>query len=164
MLRAVAPRSLQRTSGRLRVSALHRHQVNALRRFSTEPSATNRRGNFFITLGWAMLGVLAIDQALQYKHSLEAQERLDILQAMQEEADQENQHDMSSYNNAPTLFQCQVMHTEPSLDGSKMLRNVHVGDKVEVVEAEVGPNQMYHLCRTSKGFGWYPVPFLKRLG
>jgi len=53
----------------------------------------------------------------------------------------------------------------PTLDGTKMLANIRVGDVLEIVEAKVGPSQAYHLCRRPaqgrrpQSMGWYSVEF-----
>jgi hypothetical protein len=40
----------------------------------------------------------------------------------------------------PMLFECKIIHTEASLDGTKMLRHVQVGDVIQVLESNIGPN------------------------
>lgn len=124
------------------------------------------RGNFWIRLGWAILALAAIDQALQYKQEMEAKEHRRMLYQMQEEANHENEVQWE-VEGKPVLFSCKIMHTEISLDGTKMLRNIAVGDEVEVLEADIGPNKAYHLCRNPNSdrpgsIGWYPIEFMKR--
>jgi len=136
---------------------------------STSPTPPRRRGNVFIGVGWALLGLVAVDQILQYKQEYEAREHRQILYQMQAEANDENevQWDVT----LPTLYTCKVSRTEISLDGTKMLRNVRLGDVVEILETKIGPNQAYHLCRnpaaTSKNrpgsIGWYPLKYLERI-
>ena len=134
---------------------------------SESPSTGRRGGGLFIGLGWALLGLLAIDQILQYRQEQEAQEHRRVLYRMQEEANQQNVAPWDS--TLPTLFQCRIIHKEPSLDGTKMLRNIGVGDVVEVLEAGVGPNQAYHLCRRKDvtnrpgAVGWYPIQYLEQV-
>jgi hypothetical protein len=114
------------------------------------------------------LGLVTIDQILQYRQEQEAEEHRRVLYQMQEDA---NQHNQAQWDDSlPTLFQCKIIHTEPSLDGTKMLRHVGVGDVVEILETDIGPNQAYHLCRrinpTSNrpgSIGWYPIQYLERI-
>ena len=78
---------------------------------------------------------------------------------MQQEANEMNRPEWD--NSLPTLFQCKIAFVEPSLDGTKMLANIRVGDVVEIFEAKVGPNEAYHLCRRPaqgrrpESMGWY---------
>jgi hypothetical protein len=52
-----------------------------------------------------------------------------------------------------------------------MLRNIVVGDVVEIMEEDIGPNKAYHLCRSvpsssnrEKGsIGWYPSQYMEKL-
>lgn len=139
------------------------------------------RGNWFVGLGWALLGLVVLDQVLQYRQEEEAQDRRSLLARMQYEADTENVADFDG--TLPALFRCRVVLVEPSLDGTKMLMKgggLRLGDVVEVLEADVGPNRAYHLCRLrrqlsgtasnsnvtksmSPSIGWYPVEFLERV-
>jgi hypothetical protein len=146
-------------------------------------------GNWFLGLGWTLLALVVLDQALQYKQEEEAKYRRRLLAQMQYEADSENVADFD--DNLPALFECKVRHIEASLDGTMMLTRagrpglpLRVGEVVEVVEANIGPNHAYHLCRlrppsssgkeasSSNGtttssppsiVGWYPVEFLERI-
>jgi hypothetical protein len=119
-------------------------------------------------LGWTLLGLVALDQALQYRQEQEAKEHMRLLVEMQQEANEQNQPEWDT--SLPTLFQCKIVHTEHSLDGIKMLRNITVGDVVEVMEEDIGPNEAYHLCRfvpssnREKGsIGWYPSKYMEKL-
>jgi hypothetical protein len=131
-----------------------------------------------IGLGWALLGLVALDQGLQYRQEQESQERFQLLTIMQQEANDQNQAKWDT--TLPTLFECKIIHTEASLDGTKMLRHVRVGDVIQVLEADIGPDQAYHLCRhltttsdnkkkkeeqevSVSSMGWYPIQYLQKL-
>jgi hypothetical protein len=140
--------------------------------FSSSSSSPRRGGGIFIGLGWTLLGLVALDQALQYRQEQEAKEHMRVLVVMQQEANEQNQAEWDT--SLPTLFQCKIVHTEHSLDGTKMLRNIKVGDVVEVMEEDLGPNKAYHLCRfvpsslsnnnREKGsIGWYPSEYMEKL-
>lgn len=124
-------------------------------------------GTFFIRLGWTLLGLVAVDQLLQFKQEREAKERMLILADMQREADHMNKPQWDK--TLPTLFRCKISHVEPSLDGIKMLKNIRRDDIVEIVDEKVGPNQAYHLCRRpaqgrrSESMGWYPIDCLENV-
>lgn len=166
MLRCVsnriqAPRQMQRSLQ----SNCGRQTTRRL--FSTPPSSDSRRGGLFIGLGWTLLGLVALDQVLQYRQQQEANERIELLSSMQHEADEMNQVEWDI--SLPTLFQCKILHVEPSLDGTKMLSNIRAGDIVEIMESGVGPNKAYHLCkrpaegRRKESIGWYPIQFMENI-
>eukprot|EP00980_Cylindrotheca_fusiformis_P015896 scaffold4658_cov118-Cylindrotheca_fusiformis.AAC.2 len=131
---------------------------------SSSPS-NSKRGGLFIGLGWTLLGLVALDQVLQYRQEQEAKERLEILSRMQQEADEMNQVEWDT-TTLQSIFECKIRHVEPSLDGTKILSNIRVGDVVEVLESDVGPNKAYHLCRRpaigkrKESIGWYPHQFM----
>lgn len=145
----------------------HKRFYASAKESSSAPEQQQRRGGgILIGLGWALLGLVTIDQILQYRQEREAEEHRRMLYLMQEEANQENQATWDT--SLPTLFQCRIAHMEPSLDGTKMLRHVGVGDVVEILEAEIGPNRAYHLCRNPASdrpgsIGWYPIQYLERV-
>eukprot|EP00537_Pseudo-nitzschia_pungens_P001893 CAMPEP_0172375228 /NCGR_PEP_ID=MMETSP1060-20121228/60464_1 /TAXON_ID=37318 /ORGANISM="Pseudo-nitzschia pungens, Strain cf. cingulata" /LENGTH=164 /DNA_ID=CAMNT_0013102257 /DNA_START=376 /DNA_END=870 /DNA_ORIENTATION=+ len=163
-----------------------------MRKTETDPTRkTNDRGGLWIYLGWTILGLVAVDQALQYKHELEDDEKRRILAQMQIDADNASVNAADWDETLPTIFTCKILHVDPGLDGTKMLtrrrsqgmrggtrgginRNIQRWDVVEILEAGVGPSQRYHLCRfwqaksddsdaTTAIVGWYPIDFLERL-
>jgi hypothetical protein len=117
-----------------------------------------------IAVGWVLLGVVAVDQALQYRQDKEDQERFNLLVTMQRDAntDEENVADWGDIDR-PTLFECKLTVTDVSLDGTKMLRHIKTGDVVEVMEADIGPNKAYNLCRCRGSIGWYPIKYMERI-
>jgi hypothetical protein len=155
--------------------------------------------------------LVAVDQALQYKHEQDDQDRHRLLAEMQYEADNASMNVADWDETLPTLFTCTIVHIEPGLDGTKMLtrkqikrkqngssnttgsssgginRNIQTNDIVEILEANVGPNRAYHLCRWREAgqkkqqqqkmnedaseattsvydaVGWYPIQYLKQI-
>jgi hypothetical protein len=142
-----------------------RHHTH--RMFSAPSSSDSRRGSLFIGLGWTLLGLVALDQVLQYRQEHEAKAHFEMLSSMQREADEMNQVDWD--RSLPSLFECKILHVEPSLDGTKMLSNIRGGDAVEIIEQGVGPNKAYHLCRRpaqgrrKESIGWYPIQFMENI-
>ena len=128
------------------------------------------RGNLWLKAGYGLLGLVAIDQALQFYQDHQRQEHRQALADLQQEADQFVQHQRKSWNseykNSPSLRDMKVAIMDPSLDGGKMLIPRKKGEVVHVVEEHVGPNKAYHLCRSSRdgSVGWYPVQFLEPVG
>lgn len=152
------------------------------------PHKINERGGIWIYIGWTILGLVGVDQALQYKQEQEDIERRQMLSQMQVDADNASINVADWDETLPTIFTCKILHVDPGLDGTKMLtrsksersgtrsginRNIQKEDIVEVLEAGVGPSQRYHLCRmreqksdnndTSAVVGWYPIDYLQRL-
>eukprot|EP00536_Pseudo-nitzschia_multiseries_P003724 jgi/Psemu1/186393/e_gw1.58.82.1 len=151
----------------------------------------NERGGVFIYLGWTILGLVGVDQALQYKHEQEDKEKRRILAQMQIDADSASVNVADWDENLPAIFTCKVLHVDSGLDGTKMLtrrksqgvrggkrneitRKIQRGDVVEILEAGVGPSQRYHLCRfrqpksdtndvVATVVGWYPSNYLERI-
>jgi len=163
----------------------------------------NERGGVFIYIGWTILGLVGIDQALQYKQGQEDDERRQLLTIMQLDADNASVNVANFDETLPTLFTCKILHIDPGLDGTKMLtriqksqrerrdnstrmkgginKNIRKNDIVEIVEAGVGPNQDYHVCRLRQRpekksdrnndtdttgtaiIGWYPIKFLEKV-
>jgi hypothetical protein len=148
----------------------------------------NERGGIWIYIGWTILGLVGVDQALQYKQEQEDAERRRILAQMQLDADNATFNVADWDETLPTMFTCKILHVDPGLDGTKMLtrsksdrggtrsginKNIKKEDVVEVIEANVGPSQSYHLCRMrekksdsgddSAVVGWYPIEYLERI-
>jgi hypothetical protein len=133
-----------------------------------------RGGGYLIGFGWALLGVVAVDQALQYYQDQQRAEISATLADMQRQADFEQAADWPQ--DLPVLWEYQIGRIEASLDGVKMLRNIQIGDTVEILQEGVGPNRAYHLCRvkgssktpsssssSSSSMGWYPIQYLKEI-
>lgn len=114
----------------------------------------NERGGVWIYIGWTLLGLVVVDQTLQYKQEQEDNERRQILAQMQLDADNASINAADWDENLPTLFTCKILHVDSGLDGTKMLtrsknhrggirsginKNIKRGDLVEVIEAGVGP-------------------------
>mmetsp|Transcript_3268 Transcript_3268/g.7182 ORF Transcript_3268/g.7182 Transcript_3268/m.7182 type:complete len:242 (+) Transcript_3268:128-853(+) len=151
----------------------------------------NERGGIWIYIGWTILGLVGVDQALQYKQEQVDNERRRMIAEMQLEADSASVNVADWDESLPTVFTCKILHVDPGLDGTKMLtrsksktnnggirsginRHIKRGDVVEVLKAGVGPNQAYHLCRmreqksdsidsSAMVVGWYPIEYLERL-
>ena len=149
----------------------------------------NERGGIWIYIGWTILGLVGVDQALQYKQEQEDNGRRQMIAQMQLDADNASFNVADWDESLPTIFTCKILHIDQGLDGTKMLtrsksdrggtrsginRNIKRGDVVEILEANVGPSQRYHLCRmraqksdsndtSATVVGWYPVEYLERL-
>ena len=140
----------------------------SIRYFSTSGDKSARRGGIFIGLGWSLLGLVALDQLLQYRQAADLEERRKMLGLMQQQANEENHPSWDA--NLPPLYRCKITHVEHSLDGTKILKNVKIGDVVEVLEANIGPGKSYHLCRHENlsnaekvSIGWSPIESMEEM-
>ena len=142
---------------------------------------------FLINAGWVLLGLVAIDQLLQYKQEREMEEHRKLVQEMQHEANLDSLNvnpwmsrstnstgkDYNDPRATPPIYQCKIKHVERMLDGTKMLPldGLRAGSVVDIIEENVGPNEAYHLCRVDNGasssprprIGWYPIDFLEKV-
>jgi hypothetical protein len=166
---AAAASSFKRDNGTMSLFiSRKKHSMIQMRQLSSsninpEPS---KGSNLWLAAGYGLLGLVAIDQVLQYYQDQQRQEHREQLASLQAEADAYVQHQRkdwnSEYQQAPSLGGYSVTIIEPSLDGANMLQPTRKGEVVQVVQEHVGPNQAYHLCRDGKGnVGWYPVQFLQ---
>jgi hypothetical protein len=131
---------------------------------SPQPDINNTSHRWF-QAGAVLIGLAVLEQGWHsYQEYATRQEFQSTLTHMQQEANaySERQRDPHAAQ-LPTLFSCRVSQVEPSLNGTLMLQDVQVGDVVQVVTADVGPDQAYHLCRSSTSVGWYPREFLERV-
>ena len=80
----------------------------------------------------------------------------------------------------PTLFRCKVRKIPAMFDGTMSLKGTHLGDILHVIQENVGPGGMYHLCRLDdtvndanvddkeqtnrkSRIGWFPISHLEKL-
>jgi len=126
-----------------------------------------RNGTPEIVIGFTIFALVGIDQYLQAKHRKHRQEiveelRLSVhLDTLEEkEKDEENEWIGSARSSSSSLlgkkvalFSCVVRRIPNLFDGNKSLRNVHVGDNVDILEENVGPDGMYHFCRVKRECG-----------
>lgn len=131
------------------------------------------RGSFLITCGWLMLGLLGIDQYLQYSEKKQVHDMLTKLQ--KEEAEQRRKL-LEEFKDAPTLYTA-VVHMKYKMGGTKGLRGIVLNDELEVLQEGVGPEKAYCLCRikrtttgkngetttTTIAVGWYPTSFMTKI-
>lgn len=96
-------------------------------------------------------------------------------QSLADEVAHKKQELLAQYWDSPTLFVAQCKVEYRGMGGTHGLKGLQLNQKVEVVEANVGPNKEYHLCRLRRAdssdeaadsiesIGWYPVKFLKEV-
>ena len=159
-------------------SLCRRWHNQSKRLFSASSSQNNSEDNShrWFQAGAFLLGLVVLEQGwYSYQDYTKRSQFQSTLSELQHHANTYSQAKVESHQEAaatlPTLFTCRVVQTDPSLSGTLMLQSVTRGDLVEVVTAEVGPDQAYHLCRYSNDnsddnqtkVGWYPREFLKRV-
>ena len=124
-----------------------------------------RSGRVLITTGWILLGLLSIDQVLQYLDRQQAADAVAELQTAERAARMEfyQQHET-----LPTLYETTVKF-EYKMSGTRGLKGVVLGDRLEVLQDGVGPNGTYATCRKRDAagnitsIGWYPVSFMEKV-
>jgi hypothetical protein len=120
-------------------------------------------------LGWTGLAVLGIDRYLQHQQRKEARESVEAIALESEEKRREL---LAEWADKAAVGRARIQRRYKSLGGSHGLRDVRVGDAVEILERNVGPDRHYHVCRhrrTAEGgatgqemvqVGWYPIQFM----
>ena len=167
-------------------SSSHKHKD----KHKPSSSSAPRPGGTWIYLGWTVLGLVGVDQALQHKQAsadAKARKALAVLQKDAEASAKEDwERSVDQRANTAPVGASRIARVDPCLDGTKMLtrhRGVQRGDAVDVLETGVGPAGRYHLCRWTKGganenananenagdgsavvvVGWYPIDYLEPL-
>lgn len=126
-----------------------------------------QNGTLEIAIGSTLLGLILVDQVLQYRQDQQRNQLMHLLQMdanSYNRADNEEQQKQRHAEQLPTLFRCTIRRL-PNLDGSKTLNTVQIGDVVEVLEEKVGPGEMYNLCRNTSNeeVGWFPTICLEKM-
>jgi len=169
---------------------------------SKEKGKWKRNGTPELMVGFTILALVGIDQYLQSKHKKHRQDIVDELRlavhvdTLEEKKNDEKNEWIGGARSSSSsllgekiaLFSCIIMRIPKLFDGNKSLMNVHVGDKVDILEENVGPDGMYHFCRLKReceggigredndgddkngenandhyyNFGWFPISCLKR--
>lgn len=127
-------------------------------------------GSILLVVGWTGLAVWVLDQYLQYQQRLDAAE---AVEAMADDAKRQKLALRQKWHNQPALFHCTIRRAHKNMGGSYGLKNVRVGDVVEVLEEGVGPDRHYNLCRIHKNnsdndgateqIGWFPISYMEKL-
>jgi hypothetical protein len=135
-------------------------------------------GSILIGLGWLGAVLMAVDRLLQYQQRRTKEDSGDMILAIAEEARRRRTALYEACQNKPALYRCTIVREYKSMGGSHGLRNVKIGDVVEVLEENVGlgHEKNYHLCRVVddednddaaggkvKRIGWYPIGFMERI-
>lgn len=147
--------------------------------------ASVSNGNIEFLIGGTMLGYVGYSMWQQKQHddmiqqtqqqnsaksrALQQELRKKYLRSVEEEA-RVRQETLEKYRGHASLFQCEIMVAFP-LDGQMGLRDVKIGDVVDVLEDNVGPGGAYNLCRVASGeqdkkeqVGWYPIQCMQKIG
>lgn len=132
---------------------------------SSSSPPKQRGGRVLIGTGWFLLGLLAVDQVLQYMDRRQAQSTVAELH----QAEVAARHSFyQAHVDSPVLDEC-IVKFEYKMSGTRGLQGVRLHDRLEVVEQGVGPNASYATCRkrNDKGeitsIGWYPLSFMEKL-
>lgn len=125
-----------------------------------------RGGNVLIGFGWFLLGLMAVDQGLQYTDRQHAQSTINELRQAEEEA---RQVFFEQHKDLPVLHET-VVKFEYKMSGTRGLKGVKLHDRLQVLEEGVGPNGTYATCRRIDAntgdilsIGWYPLSFMEKV-
>ena len=125
-------------------------------------------GNLYIGLG--SVGFVA-SGAMAYGEWRDSQ-KLDAMREMRAQilelkAAQDKQYAEkkagAKFSSAKPLYSATInrrVHAEIGFDGPLALARVKVGQAVEVLEADIGPEGGYHQCRNEFGEGLYPKAYV----
>jgi hypothetical protein len=122
-------------------------------------------GTILLTLGWSVLLTIVLDRYLQHQLLRDTTplfggsrgggggaggevplDKEEMIQEIVYSAQQQRRLLYQQYRTAPTLYQGKVIRYY-KMGGSHGLYNIQLGDIVDVLEENVGPQQAYHLCR-----------------
>ena len=131
------------------------------------PKAPKQRGgNVLIGFGWFLLGLMAVDQGLQYTDRQHAQSTINELRQAEEEA---RRVFFEQHKELPVLYEA-VVKFEYKMSGTRGLKGVKLYDRLQVLEEGVGPNGTYATCRRIDAntgeitsIGWYPLSFMEKV-
>ena len=123
-----------------------------------------------LTIGWTGLALLALDRYLQYQQFTQRTDANAMVQTMEEEIKREKFRLHQEWKDKPALFSCVIRRSYKQMSGSHGLRDVDVGDVVEILEEGVGPEKAYNLCRIQRKeqgmeerIGWFPIAFMEKV-
>ena len=142
------------------------HVLGSTNTTTTSHAPKERRvvNPIMLGIGSLILGLLVVDNVLQYLDASAAQQQIAQLAKEEEET---RQGLLEEWKDRPALFVAKVI-IQYKMGGTMGLRDtVAVGDVVEIVQENVGPNQGYNLCRTRtaegdvSAVGWYPKSFVE---
>jgi hypothetical protein len=124
-------------------------------------------GTVEICVGLSLSTIVVVEIVLRYQQDRNHQELLNLLRT--EARSSEDLQEKEIWNKIPTLFECFVRKQPLNLDGNKCLTGVAIGDKVQVLQEKVGPDEMYNLCRSvddegeAIAVGWFPTQCLEKV-
>lgn len=128
-------------------------------------------GSTLITFGWLLLGLVAVDQYLQYSEKQEANR---LIAKLKNEEIEQRKRLLDEWKDAPALHET-IVHMKYKMGGTNGLRGVVVNDHLEVLQENVGPGKTYCLCRKRTpqqnssdseeiiDIGWYPTSFMTKI-
>jgi hypothetical protein len=123
-------------------------------------------GSILLFTGFATLGVVLLDRYLQYQ---DRQEASDAAAMIVEETKQKRRELLEKSRNVPHKFTCEICTEFDKMGGSHGLKDLKLGDVVEVLEEGVGPGNGYNLCRIRSqsgevdAVGWFPMSYMKKI-
>jgi len=122
-----------------------------------------------IGLGWTGLALVVVDRYLQYVDRQDAGYHVAVIEREQRRARQKL---LEEWRDSPALFVCTARQEYKGMGGTHGLKNVRLGDRIDILQERVGPGGHYNLCRLRRArpgedgadvsVGWYPIAFLEK--
>lgn len=135
-----------------------------------------RNGTPEIVFGGLVLAVAGIDYYLQQRNDLQ---RSEMIRRFEQEVKKDEavsrKAEKDLIEGGVAKFKCIVRKVPQRLDGHKCLKDLKVGDIVNVLQEGVGPDKRYNLCsierisapkaagEQSVSVGWFPCNCLEKI-
>lgn len=133
---------------------------------SEEPATVvTKKRPWLMWVGGIIVSLCAIDTFLLWDDERDKNARM--AQLSREEAEFRAQL-VDEWKDKPTLLHTKAIF-KYQMGGLMGLRDIQIGDTMEVLEQETGPNKLYALCRTRTedgdiaSIGWYPMEFMEEI-
>lgn len=138
-----------------------------------------RNGTPELAFGSIILALVGIDYVLRGQNDQEREAMVkQLAREVRRDAAITRREDQDMVNKGlAAKFKCIVRKVPENFDGHKCLKNVKVGDVVNVIEEGIGPGGQYNLCfiareatnnggnvsHESLSIGWFPCCYLQKV-
>mmetsp|Transcript_8346 Transcript_8346/g.10945 ORF Transcript_8346/g.10945 Transcript_8346/m.10945 type:complete len:189 (-) Transcript_8346:123-689(-) len=131
---------------------------------AAEPESS-KRSPLLMGIGGTIVLLCTIDTFLLYQDEKDKKDRMTQL-SKEESVFRDGL--LKKWKDKPTILHSKAI-IKYEMGGTMGLRNVVVGDSMEVLEQNTGPNNNYSLCRTRDedgnivSIGWYPMEMMEEI-
>lgn len=134
-----------------------------------KPSNWRKNGTPEILIGGSIIALLGVDYFLQQQQDSQRKVVMNNLQSVIRRDEYLVQNDTEELLKQPVLFECIIRRVPKLFDGSQCLKGAAVGDRVAVLQEQVGPDGMYNMCKLEKKgsaeirIGIFPTQCLEKI-